>query len=138
MKSKSKGTRLERELIHMFYDTKLFMAFRAAGSGSIPLPCPDLIAGGKGRVLAIECKAIKKNRRYLDKKQLEDLDAFGGLFGAETWVGVRFNNEEWYFLKTNHLGRSKNNIPFISLELAKNKGLQFRELIGEFKQNKLT
>ena len=55
--NKGKGGRTERELIHMFYNTNIFMPLRVAGSGSTTLPAPDFLVGGKGRVLAIEFKS---------------------------------------------------------------------------------
>ena len=41
---KSKGSKAERDLIHMFW-AKGFGAMRAAGSGSTQHPSPDVIAG---------------------------------------------------------------------------------------------
>ena len=46
---KRKGTRVERELFHMLHD-KSFHCVRAAGSGSTPLPNPDILAGKDGRI----------------------------------------------------------------------------------------
>ncbi|QQG39258.1 MAG: Holliday junction resolvase [Candidatus Woesearchaeota archaeon] len=135
--SKSKGTRVERELIYMFYDTGLWMAFRAAGSGSIHLPCPDLIAGNGKRVLAIECKAVGKGSRYLDEQQIKELLEFSRKFGAEPWIGIRYDNLKWFFLNPENLGKSKKGTSFISLEVAQKNGLKFDELIGLFKQKKL-
>jgi len=56
--SKRKGTLYERELFHMFWNSS-WAAVRSAGSGSTPLPAPDILAGNKEKLLAIECKAIK-------------------------------------------------------------------------------
>jgi holliday junction resolvase Hjr len=129
--SKKKGNRLERELINMFFDTGNHIALRAAGSGSTPLPCPDLIVGCDGRVLAIECKGGKK-ARYIKKKQIEELIEFSRKFGAEAWLGARFNNTEWLFLRTEDLKVSKSGENFVvDLKLAKEKGLRFEELISK-------
>lgn len=130
MTSKGKGSRLERELINMFFKTGTHIALRAAGSGSTPLPCPDLIVGGKGRVLAIECKSGKK-ARYIDKQQISELKEFAEKFGAEAWIGARFNNNEWLFLTIEELRVSKTGNNFVvDLKLAKEKGRKFNELIG--------
>ena len=134
--SKAKGSRLERELVHMFHDTNLFIALRAAGSGSTPLPCPDLLVGGNGRVLAIECKA-GKGRRYIKKDQVDELLQFSARFGAEPWVGVRFDGKEWLFLNIDDLHLSKGGNYAVDFEIAREKGISFKELIGEFKQDKL-
>jgi|SRR3989344_4481383 len=128
--SKSKGSRLERELIKKFYDTGDFIPLRAAGSGSTPLPCPDLLVGGKGRVLAIECKG-GKGARYISKEQISELKEFSDKFGAEAWVGARFNNTEWLFLKIEDLKESKTGNNFVvDVNFAKEKGLRFDALIN--------
>jgi Holliday junction resolvase - archaeal type len=41
---KSKGSKAERDLIHLFW-SKGFAAMRAAGSGSSQHPSPDILAG---------------------------------------------------------------------------------------------
>jgi len=134
--SKAKGSRLERELVHLFHDTNLFIALRAAGSGSTPLPCPDLLVGGKGRVLAIECKA-GKGRRYIKNDQVKELLEFSSRFGAEPWIGVRFDGEEWLFLDIKDLHLSKGGNYAVDLKLALEKGISFDELIGKYEQKKL-
>jgi len=132
---KKKGTRAERELLHLFFENKWASA-RIAGSGSTTMPAPDLVAGGSGRVLAIECKAGKDNR-YLTNKEIKELVEFSECFGAEAWVGVRFDNLGWFFLKTEDLRESKGGNWFVNVDIAKKKGLSFNELIGKFKQVKL-
>ncbi|MBS3151326.1 Holliday junction resolvase [Candidatus Woesearchaeota archaeon] len=128
--SKTKGSRTERELLHLFWKTGKFVAMRAAGSASIPLPCPDLLVGGKGRVLAIECKGGKSSR-YIDKQQISELKEFAEKFGAEPWVGARFNNTEWLFLKIKDLKESKTGNNFvIDVKFAKERGIKFEELIA--------
>ena len=103
---------------------------RAAGSGSTPLPSPDLLVGGQGRVLAIECKG-GKGSRYIDKQQISELKEFAEKFGAEPWVGARFNNTEWLFLKIEDLKQSKTGNNFVvDIKYAKEKGIRFDDLIG--------
>jgi Holliday junction resolvase len=130
MSNKGKGSRLERELLHRFWAHKWFCT-RMAGSGSMPFPCPDLLAGKKGRVLAIECKGGKGDkRRYIDVKQVEELKEFSKGFGADAWVGARFNGMDWYFLKIQDLGKSKSAF-YIDKDLALSKGISFSHLISE-------
>ena len=124
---KIKGTRFERELFHMFWDSGLACT-RTAGSGSTTVPAPDLLVGNQKKKFAIECKS-GKNKRYLTKKEINELIFFAEKFGAEPWVGIRFNNVDWLFLKPNDLGVSKGENYFISLELAKEKGISFNDLI---------
>ncbi len=134
--TKQKGSRTERELLHMFHATGKFAPLRIAGSGSSPLPCPDLIVGGSNRVLAIECKS-GKGRRDIRKDQVEELKIFSKLFGAEPWIGVRFDNMPWYFLEINRLGRSKGDNYFVSPVLAIKNGIKFDELTGKYRQKQL-
>jgi len=136
MGSKKKGSRLERELLNLFHSTGIFMPCRIAGSGSTPIPAPDLIVGGKGQVFAIECKG-GKGRRDIKKKQIEELALFSELFGATPVIATRFDNMPWYFLQIKDLGVSKGNNFFIDPNLVKKRGIIFDELIGKFRQNKL-
>ena len=75
MSSKSKGTKAERELLHLFW-AKEWATIRSAGSGSMKYPGPDLIASNKARVLAIECKSTKKNKQYLEEYDIKQLKDF--------------------------------------------------------------
>jgi len=130
-----KGSNTERELLHMFWSVG-FAVSRIAGSGSVPLPSPDLIAGKGGRILGIECKA-GKGKRYLTNKEIKELEEFCLRLGAEAWIGIRFDRSDWFFLKPSELGKSKGGNYFVNLDLAREKGVLFGELIGEFKQGKL-
>lgn len=128
MSSKSKGTRYERELLHMFYNTNAWIASRIAGSGSIPLPSPDLLAGCKNRSLAIECKSIKNPYYHFSEDKLKDLLEFSEKFGAEPWLAIRFDNKGWFFLKPDDLKESGKGRS-VSLDLASAKGIRFQDLI---------
>ena len=128
MASKNKGTRAERELLHKFYDTKSWICLRAPGSGSIPIPSTDLLAGNGHRYLAIECKSVKKDSKYLTLKEIEDLIFFAKKFGAEPWVGIRFDNIGWYFISPDDLKKS-GKMYVISLKFAESMGVKFDELI---------
>lgn len=128
MGSKKKGSRTERELFDMFWSAD-WSCVRIAGSGSTPKPSPDLIAGNGKKVLAIECKSTKKDYKYLNKEQVEELKLFSKKFGAEPWIGIRFNNLGWYFLQPKKLRKVKGGNLMVSKELAKKSGLSFKELI---------
>ena len=134
---KRKGSRTERELLHKFFDNN-WSCIRTAGSGSTTELATDLIAGKKGRVLAIECKSSKKEiKRYLKTEQIDGLKEFSKTFGAEAWIGMRYDNEAWLFLEPKHLDKSKKGTYRVDLKLAKRKGILFEELIKKFKQRKL-
>ena len=126
MNTKAKGTNAERELIHMFWNRD-FGALRAAGSGSMSYPCPDILVGNNVRKLAIEVKRPGKEYQHLDKKQIEDLQLFSNVFGAEPWIAVKF--KEWRFLTLEDLNQTQTNFS-ITKETAELKGLTFEELIN--------
>lgn len=94
--SKAKGARTERELLNLLWSNS-WKCLRIAGSGVMPFPCPDLIAGRNGRSIAIECKSSKKTI-YIEEQQVKELLEFARGFGAEPYLGIRFNNMDWYFL----------------------------------------
>ncbi len=128
MNRKAKGTRGERELIKIFNESG-WSAIRAAGSGSSRYPSPDILAGNAIRRLAIECKVTKDQKKYLEEEEIEQLRTFAQRFGAESWLGVRFAGEEWYFLMLEDLEKTAN-CWAVSVELAKRRGLTAEELMG--------
>lgn len=134
--TKKKGTKAERELFHLFWNNGWGCA-RVAGSGSSQRPSTDLIAGNGSRVLALECKAIKNNKKYFDEASVRQMLNFSSSFGAEPWIAVRFDKIGWFFMPVEELKESKGKSSFISLDFAKKKGKSFDELIGKFAQARL-
>ncbi|MEK6828233.1 MAG: Holliday junction resolvase Hjc, partial [Nanoarchaeota archaeon] len=116
MSSKSKGSKAERELLHLFW-SKGLGCIRSAGSGSMKYPGPDLIVSNKVRVLAIECKSTKKTKKYLDKYDVEQLKEFCDIFGAEPWFALRFARKDWLFLSLDDIEKTENGY-VIDLEVA--------------------
>lgn len=127
MSSKSKGTKAERELLHMFW-AKGFAAIRSAGSGSMKYPGPDLIVSNKSRRLAVECKSTKKNKKYLDEADIKQLKEFCDIFGAEPWFAVRFARMDWLFLSLEDIEKTENGY-VIDSKIAERRGLLIDELI---------
>ncbi len=130
MNAKAKGANAERELIHLFW-SKGWASLRAAGSGSSSYPCPDIIASNAARILAIECKSSGELSRHLPKEQVEDLVKFAKLFGAEPWIGARFNDMKWAFFSIDDLKMSEKGFS-VSVKMVKEKGLTFEQLLGLF------
>lgn len=126
--SKQKGTRAERELLHMLFGKKWHVV-RSAGSGSIGLPNPDLMAGKDSRILAIECKSLSVENKYFKEQEIKELNQFSKKFGAEPWLALRFDSIGWYFIQPNKLNKTKSGYYSISLEELKSKGLNFDRLI---------
>ncbi len=128
MNTKSKGSKAERELVELFWKNN-FAAIRVAGSGSMRHPSPDLLVGSGLRKLAIECKSTRLLSKYFPKKEINELLLFARLFGAEPWIGVRFDVLKWYFFNIEDLKKTKSGYA-ATIEIAKLKGLLFDELIS--------
>jgi holliday junction resolvase Hjr len=133
---KSKGTRAERELLHLFWQNN-WACMRSAGSGNTTMPSPDLIAGNKNNLLAIECKSTKGNSRNLQKEEIEQLVEFSDKIAAIPILAMRFDKNGWSFLNAKKTPKNKKGNYTISLKLCKEKGINFQELIGKYKQAKL-
>ena len=114
-----------------------FGVIRSAGSGSTTKPSPDLLTSNGKKTYAIECKAIKGTKKYFDINEIVQLNIFAKTFGAEAWLGVRFDNIGWYFIESKNLKKSKGESLLLSLEYLKKKGRKFEELIGKYRQKRL-
>ncbi|MBI2112667.1 Holliday junction resolvase [Candidatus Woesearchaeota archaeon] len=125
---KAKGTKGERELVQFFNENN-WACIRAAGSGSSRYPSPDLLAANAIRRLAIECKVTKDQKKYFSKDEIEQLKFFSQHFGAESWIGVKFAGEEWYFMMIEDL-ESTGSLWAVDVNLAKRRGLKKEELVG--------
>ncbi len=123
MGNKEKGANAERELLKKFI-AEGWMAIRVAGSGILPDPSCDLIAGKLRKKYCIEVKASKKPVKYLDPKQIEQFLIFSQIFGLKPRIALRFNKEGWYFIDPRHLDKTGKGL-VISLEKAKKKGKRF-------------
>ncbi len=134
MSKKSKGINAERELLHKFVQSGGWLAMRAPASGSIKYPCPDLLVGNQLRKLAIECKSTAGIKQYVRAEQLEELKEFCSIFGAEPWIGVRFDRLDWYFLSIEDIEKTAGGNYLITLQSAKQKGLLFEELAEKHKR----
>jgi Holliday junction resolvase len=128
MSRKSKGINAERALIHKFW-AEGWAAIRIAGSGSSKYPSPDVLAGNNIRKLAIECKTSKEKTRYLTFDEIQDLKKFAELFGAESWIAIKFDKTDWFFLTLEDLKKTPGNY-VITKEMVKIKGILFEELIN--------
>ena len=134
--SKAKGTRAERELFHLFWKNN-WAAIRSAGSGSTTMPAPDILAGSKNKLLAVECKSIKNERQHFPKREVQELLKFSNSMDALPYIGMRFDNHGWFFLDVNQLKPNKKGNYVITLQHSLKQGISFDELIGKHKQLKL-
>lgn len=127
MSSKSKGSKAERELLHMFWSRNV-ACLRSAGSGSMKYPGPDLIVSNKIRTLAIECKSTKKDKKYLEEADINQLKEFCDIFGAEPWFAVRFARMNWLFLSMEDIEKTEKGY-VIDAKVAERRGLLIDELL---------
>ena len=110
---------------------------RSAGSGSTTKPAPDLLTSNGFKTMAIECKSIKGKKKYFDHTEILQLNLFANTFGAEAWLGLRFDNVGWFFIESKHIVKSKGESLLLTLDYMRKKGLTFDELIGKYEQKKL-
>jgi len=125
---KSKGSAAERELLNKFWKIG-WGGLRCAGSGSARHPAPDILVSNRKRTIAIEVKITKDKSKYFTKQEIEDLRRFAGNFGAHPMVAIKFATEPWYFISVDDLKKTEKSYS-ANIELARNKGLTFEELIS--------
>jgi len=135
MNRKAKGSNAERELVRMFWDAG-WAAIRVAGSGSAKFPNPDVLAGNCKRHVAVECKTVHSIRKYLSISDISQIRIFSEKFGAEPWIAMRFDSQQWFFIALDELAKTGESSFVASLELARRKGLTFSEFIGNFSQSR--
>ena len=125
--SKKRGIAAERELLHMRWQ-RGFACCRVAGSGSIPEPSCDLLAGNAIHRYAIECKTSRASKKYLNKEQIEEFATFAKKFGLIPLLALRFARQGWFFISPDKLDKTKKGLA-ISLEEIKKRGKSFEELV---------
>ena len=126
MGAKAKGSAAERDLLRVFWEHG-WAAMRAAGSGSTSFPSPDLLVGKEGRRLAIEVKMTSDTRKYLSHEEIKQLQYFAYMFGAESWVAIKFPKQEWFFFHPEDLVDTGKHFA-ATPELGELKGIRFEEL----------
>ncbi len=124
---KAKGSKAENELLNKFWKND-WGGIRCAGSGSARNPTPDILVGNGDRVLAMEVKITKDDKKYFKNEEIEALRKFAGAFGAHPMVGVQFSNNNWYFLSLDDLRSTKKSY-VASVDRAMSRGLTFEELL---------
>ncbi len=129
---KAKGTRFERELFHKFNEAG-WQPIRAAGSGSTPIDCVDLVVGNssKKKVVAVECKVSKATTKYMHAEDILQLKEFAHKFGAEEWIAIKFDHQGTYFIKPSQLEKTKKNYYILPLERCREKGFSFESFVSQ-------
>ncbi|RLG91774.1 MAG: hypothetical protein DRO36_03450 [Candidatus Hecatellales archaeon] len=125
-----RGVREERELIHRL-DSLGFAVLRAPASGSrTKLDRPDILAGRKGFVLAIEVKTSRKKTFYVRKESVEQLIRFSDRFGAKPYLAIKFKHTglDWFLVKPENLVKTGKGFK-VSLNDLKMKGESLESLV---------
>jgi Holliday junction resolvase len=126
---KGKGTAAENELIHKFWESDSWVCVRVAGSGSNKYPSPDLLASRGDKKIVMEVKVVNDVKKYFTGQEIRDLNYFAQKFGAESWVGIRFEGNQWFFIPASELEITKSENYVITLIDMKRKGFSFDEMI---------
>ncbi len=124
----SKGANAERELMHLFFKEG-FSVVRIAGSGTSPLPAPDIIAIKKGRIIAVECKARKSSHLAITIEQIGELTQWVAIAGGEALVGWKIPRKGWFFLIPSQFNKTAKFF-IISQKNAMKEGKSLRDVIG--------
>ncbi|MBN2067264.1 MAG: Holliday junction resolvase [Candidatus Diapherotrites archaeon] len=124
----SKGANAERELMHLFFHAG-FSVVRIAGSGTSPLPAPDIIAIRQGRIIAVECKARKSKNLAISLTQMGELLEWAERAGAEPLIAWKVPRKGWFFLRPGQMHNS-GKFHLISLRDAMENGKSLELIIG--------
>jgi len=125
---KAKGTSAENELVHNFWNNK-WVCVRVAGSGSTQFPAPDILASRGDKKIVMEVKQVNDIKKYFTGQEIRDLKYFGEKFGAEAWVGIKFQENQWFFCPASELEETKSENYKIDLITMKRTGFSFEEMI---------
>jgi len=106
--TKAKGTAAERELLKMLWNNG-YGALRCPGSGSTPLPSPDILTCIHNTYVAIEVKVTQGKIQYFRKEQIDELQDFAEKFNAIPAVAVKFYRKGWIFMLVDDLTKTKGN-----------------------------
>ncbi len=135
--SSRKGDRRERELVNLL-DEAGFAVMRAPASGSATeRDLPDVLAGDGDRFFAVEAKSSADDVIYLSGEEVESLVYFARNFGAKARIGVRFDQEDWYFFHPSDLYTTDGGNYRVKRETALADGADFDELTGHSSQVRL-
>jgi len=135
--SSRKGDRRERELVNALDDAG-FAVMRAPASGAATdRDLPDVLAGNGDRFYAIEAKSSAGDPIYLTGEEVESLVYFSRNFGAKPRIGVRFDQEDWYFFHPADLYTTDGGNYRVKKEIALGEGTDFAELVGESERRRL-
>jgi Holliday junction resolvase len=124
----SKGANAERELMRLFF-REGFSVVRIAGSGTSPLPAPDIIALKAGRIIAVECKARKAKNLAITISQVGELLDWAKKAGSEAFVAWRVPRKGWLFFHPKEMNQTGKFFT-LSLKQAQAIGRPLEKVVG--------
>ncbi len=124
----NKGANAERELIKLLSEQD-FAVLRVAGSGTNPLPCPDVVALKKGTAIAFECKAKKGKYLPIGVEQIVEEVGWAEQAGAKFLIAWKVPHKGWLFLKVGDF-RKKDKNYMITLDEAFEHALPLEKVIN--------
>jgi len=101
VRSRSRGYRAERELVHILWRLG-FAVMRAPASGARMRKAeyPDVVAIMKGKVAVFEVKSrAKLSGLYVESEQIKKLLDFAERAGGIPYIAVKIPHREWRFIK---------------------------------------
>lgn len=94
-----KGSRAERELVNIFWESG-FAVMRSPASGSgRKHPQPDILVSDGEKIFGIETKSTSGDVVYIRKEEIEKLEKFCEKFGCDPLIGIRFDWKGWVFFR---------------------------------------
>jgi len=97
MSNKSRGINKERDVVN-FAEEQGYNALRVAGSGSAPIPLPDIVIGKQETMPSLEHK-YGESPLYIGKDEVRQLIQFTQLWcGAEPWLCARFKGDTTHYV----------------------------------------
>ncbi len=138
----AKGIREERELVQQLWK-RGFAAIRAPASGAATqMPRPDIIAGSgeRGVHLAIEVKTTHSDKLYIPRESVSQLIDFSKRFGCQPILAIKFKGRgaPWLFIEPQSLTTTAALNFKITLNETLQKGMDFKSLVRESKQTRLS
>lgn len=135
--SSRKGDRRERELVNVLDDAGFAVMRAPASGGATDRDLPDVMAGDGDRFYAIEAKSSSGAPIYLTGEEVEALVYFSKNFGAKPRIGVRYDEEDWYFFHPADLYTTDGGNYRVKKETALAEGTDLAELVGESERRTL-
>ena len=102
----NKGANAERELLHLLWKNG-FAVVRAAGSGGITVPCPDVMAIKGEKKIVIECKAWGANNLAIKRNQIDELVEFAARAHSPLIIAWKITGKGWHFLNIKDFNQSE-------------------------------